>query len=250
MSLQREHRGTHEELESHERRNRIAGQSEDQRRAAHAERDRLPRLDRDAPEDLLDAELSLELADEVELSNRHASRGHEQIRLQAALERRPVRALVVRDGGGRTDFGARTRKRGGQHDAVRLVDLAWGEPFAGRLELAPCCNHRRVRAACATDLGDARGGDGADLRRPESPAPMSPPRGRTFAPRSTCEGISTSLSWWTTSSTGTTASAPSGTTPPVAIAKASRAASGLPAGRPAATVSRTGSLAGVSAART
>src|SRR6266545_4450147 len=167
MSLQREHRGTHEELESHERRNRIAGQSEDQRRAARAERDRLPGLDRDAPEDLLDAELSLELADEVELSNRHSSRGHEQIRLQAALERRPVRALVVRDGGGRTDFGARTRKRGGQHDAVRLVDLAWGEPFAGRLELASCCNHRRVRAACATDLGDARGGEGADLRRPE-----------------------------------------------------------------------------------
>ena len=49
---------------------------------------------------------------------------------------------------------------------------------------------------------------------------------------------------------GTTASAPSGTTPPVAIPIASPGASGLGAGRPAAIRATTGNRPGVSAART
>src|SRR5262249_9372234 len=49
-----------------------------------------------------------------------------------------------------------------------------------------------------------------------------------------------------TSSIGTTESAPSGTTPPVAIAIASPASSARPAGLPAAIRSATGSVAGTS----
>ena len=52
-----------------------------------------------------------------------------------------------------------------------------------------------------------------------------------------------------TTSIGTTASAPSGTAPPVAIAIASPAASALGAGRPAAIRKTTGNVPGVSAAR-
>src|SRR5690348_13838024 len=58
------------------------------------------------------------------------------------------------------------------------------------------------------------------------------------------------LSLWTTYSCGMTASAPSGTTPPVAIAIASPVASARAAGAPAAIQSTTGSVPGVSATRT
>src|SRR5438477_13097579 len=60
MALQREHGRTHEQLEADERGDRVSGQPEDQRRASDAERDRLARFDRHAPEDLLDAELGLD----------------------------------------------------------------------------------------------------------------------------------------------------------------------------------------------
>ena len=52
-ALQREQRRADEELEPDERRDGVARQPEDERRAAHRERDRLPGPDRDAPEDLL-----------------------------------------------------------------------------------------------------------------------------------------------------------------------------------------------------
>ena len=69
------------------------------------------------------------------------------------------------------------------------------------------------------------------------------------APASTACGIVTVLSCSTTRSIGTTASAPSGTAPPVAIPIASPAASGRSAGRPAAIRKPTGSVPGVSSAR-
>ena len=55
-ALEGEQSRPHEDLGTDERGNRIAGKSEDERRPAHAERQRLSRLDGDAPEDLLDAE--------------------------------------------------------------------------------------------------------------------------------------------------------------------------------------------------
>src|SRR6185436_4165849 len=60
---------------------------------------------------------------------------------------------------------------------------------------------------------------------------MSPPRGRTLTPSPTASGISTALSLSTTYSMGTTASAPDGTTPPVAIPIVSPGSSARSAGR-------------------
>src|SRR5581483_10922589 len=70
-----------------------------------------------------------------------------------------------------------------------------------------------------------------------------------FAPVATASGSSTSLPRSTTYSWGTTASAPSGTTPPVAIAIASPVSSGRVAGRPAAMRNTTGRRPGASSAR-
>ena len=57
--LQGEQRRPDEQLEADERRDRVPRQPEDERAAAHAERDRLPGPHRDPPEHLLDPELGL-----------------------------------------------------------------------------------------------------------------------------------------------------------------------------------------------
>src|SRR5437764_3902189 len=64
-TLQRAHGRTDEELEPDERRHRVSRQAEDERLAASAEEERLSRLDRDAPEHLLDPELRRGFADEI-----------------------------------------------------------------------------------------------------------------------------------------------------------------------------------------
>ena len=84
----------------------------------------------------------------------------------------------------------------------------------------------------------------------ESPAATSPPRGRTCAPGSNDCEMSTVFSTWTTSSMGTTASAPSGTTAPVEMAAAQPSSSRPSKGRPAADSPTIRSVAGRSAART
>ena len=83
-----------------------------------------------------------------------------------------------------------------------------------------------------------------------APCAMSPPRGLTFAPGSTAPGTTSVLPSSRTTSIGTTASAPSGTAPPVAIAIASPVASAVGAGRPAAIRNTIGNVPGASAART
>src|SRR2546422_7191467 len=95
---------------------------------------------------------------------------------------------------------------------------------------------------CATPNSEPRG-------TTTSPEPTSPPRGRTLSPWPTVSAISTSLSCSTTSSRGMTASAPSGTTPPVAIAIASPASRDRGAGTPAAIRATTGRRPGVSRER-
>ena len=57
---------------------------------AHAERERLPGLDRDAPEDLLDAELGSDTSNEVVRTHRDAARGDEHVRLEARRDRLPM----------------------------------------------------------------------------------------------------------------------------------------------------------------
>ena len=66
-------------------------------RVADAERERLPRLDGDTPEDLADAELGLDSPHEVVLAHRDAARRHEHVGLETARDRAAMRILVVDD---------------------------------------------------------------------------------------------------------------------------------------------------------
>ena len=79
---------------------------------------------------------------------------------------------------------------------------------------------------------------------------MSRPGSRMFAPGSGAPAIVTSSPRVSACSRGTTASAPSGTTPPVAIRIAVPGRSGSRAGCPAADSPATGSVPGRSPART
>ena len=72
-SLQREQRRPDEDEGADQRRHGIARQAEDERLAADAERERLARLDRDAPEDLANAEVGRDTANEVVRPHRDAS---------------------------------------------------------------------------------------------------------------------------------------------------------------------------------
>src|SRR5437879_4390152 len=85
--LQRPKGRLDEELRSDECRDGVARQAGDERRVAGAERERLAGLDRDAPEQLLDTELPLDLADEIVLADRDSARGDEDVALEATLER-------------------------------------------------------------------------------------------------------------------------------------------------------------------
>src|ERR1041384_5741395 len=64
-ALESEQRRADEELACDERRHRVAGQTEHERPPSHAERHRLPGLDGDPPEDLLDTELTRDAANEI-----------------------------------------------------------------------------------------------------------------------------------------------------------------------------------------
>ena len=97
LALERAKRGADEELEADERRDGVAGQAEHERPVADAERDRLARLDRDAPEDLLDAELRGDSPHEVVRADRDAARADDDVGLERPLERRAVRVVVVLD---------------------------------------------------------------------------------------------------------------------------------------------------------
>ncbi len=82
-----------------ERRERVPGQAEDERRSADAEGERLARTHRDAPEDLLDAELRLDAADEVVRPDRDATRGDDHIGLRAPCTRACSSAASVSSAG-------------------------------------------------------------------------------------------------------------------------------------------------------
>ena len=91
LALEREQRRPDEELEPDERRDRVSRAARRRAPSEHAERDRLSRLDRDAPEDLLDPELGRDLRDEVVRPDGDAAGGDEHVGLEPALERRAVR---------------------------------------------------------------------------------------------------------------------------------------------------------------
>ena len=168
--LQRAQRRLREELAADERRHRVARQPEHERLAAHAERHRLARLDRNAPEHLLDTELRLDPAHEIVRPDRDAARRDEDVRREPALERRPVRRLVVGDDRQHIDVGARGGERGREHESVRLVDLSGSKRLAGPCELRAGGEHRDARPPHARHGGEARGRKRAELRRAEPDA--------------------------------------------------------------------------------
>ena len=97
-------------------------------------------------------------------ADRHAAGGDENVRIEAALERCPVRGRIVRGGLVWGNLGAGGTKHGRQHHTVRLVDLAVAERLAGRAELrarrddgdAGSRSAERPRNACGCERRDAR----------------------------------------------------------------------------------------------
>ena len=120
---------------------------------------------------------------------------------------------------------------------------------AGADDHARPARHGDLRDAGRRQRTDLSGADPRALREKVSPVRMSPPRGRTFAPCSTATGTSRSLSVSTTRSICTTASAPSGTAPPVEIAIASPGASARARRHTGRDPKTTGRRPGVSSAR-
>ncbi len=116
--------GSDEEQRAHQRRHRVSRQTKDERCSPDSEGERLPRLDGDAPEHLLDTQLGNDLANEVMGTHRNTAGGHQHIRLETALESRPVGVLVVFDHGKQLDFGARSAQHSRDHGPIRLVDLS------------------------------------------------------------------------------------------------------------------------------
>ena len=165
MALQREHGRPHEQLEADERGDRVSGQPEDQRRASDAERDWLARLDRHAPEDLLDAELGLDPADQIVRSNGHAARRDEHVSLEALPKGLAVRVLVI--GHRRQALRQRARRRQlcGEDQSIGLVDLARPKQLARRPELGSRGEHGGARPRGAHDLRNARRRQRAEVRR-------------------------------------------------------------------------------------
>ena len=201
-SLQLEDGRANEELEPHERRDGVPGQAEHERRAAGPERNRLPRLHRDAPEHLLDAELGEGRADEVVRPDRDAARGDENVGLESPLERGAEGVRVVGDRVEHRHLRPRGDEAAGQHRRVGLVDLPGAEWLAGAPQLRPRGQDRRARPAGARDPRDPGRPECAESRRGEPLARREhevagtnvEARSRTCAPRSTAAPISISLS--------------------------------------------------------
>ena len=98
MAREGKQRRPHEEQTPDERRDGIPGETEDEGRAATAERERLSGPHRDAPEHLLDAEPRLDATDEIVWADGDAPRRHDDVRLERPGERGRVRLLGVLGG--------------------------------------------------------------------------------------------------------------------------------------------------------
>jgi hypothetical protein len=161
---QRVHSGAHEELEADENRDRVAGQVEDEVVPPRAEGNRLSRLHRHAPEDLLDPKLALDLTDEVVRPHRGASGGNEHVEPEQRALHRPslLLPLVRYDAQLRRDSAGEV-ERGREQNAVRLVNLARPELLAGAAELRSRDENPDSGSLEAANLGEARSGESSDL---------------------------------------------------------------------------------------
>ena len=259
MALQREQRRADEEEAADERRDRVAGKPEGEGGAAGAEGEGLARAHGHTPEHLLDAEAREHTSDEIVRPHRDATRGDDDVGLERAGERLLESLLRVLDHRQPLDDRARRLQGGREHDPVRLVDLARLERLAGRPQLGAGDNdRRRVGRLCAATPRSHR----PRARRAAPPSAPHPAEQHIAGadvlarlPDVVSEGngvrdLDLAVRTTTTRSTGTTASAPSGTTPPVEMSIASPTPRRRVSGLPAATMPTMRSRAGVSAALT
>ncbi len=249
-------RRPHEELEADERRDRVPGQPEDERPVRHAERDRLRPASRPRPRSTSSTPSSASIAGRdragpTETPPEVTSTSSSSPRASLAM-----RGLVVGDRVEALDLQRRPSAAAlARISTVRLVDLPGLERLARPAKLGSRREDGGPRAPASTTTSAtpaaASAPSCAGRRRvpastTTSPRRTSPPEGRMLAPTATGSDSSIVLSFSTTYSKGMTASAPAGTTPPVAIPIASPSSSDLPAGLPAGMRSRTGSRPGVS----
>ena len=167
VSLQGEHGGADEELEAHERRDRVAGKTEHERPPAYAEGQRLARLHGDAPEHLFDTELGRNTSNEIVRSNRDAAGSDEHVRFEPSQERSAMRLLVIGDGDDLLDRRPCARQSRREHDSVCLVDLSRSQRLAGWTQLRPGRDHRCARSAGTRHSAEPGGREGPDLGGPE-----------------------------------------------------------------------------------
>ena len=229
-ALEREQGRPDEELEADERRDRVpraarrrAGLPARRTRSAcpaSSRRPRRPPRRRARPRP----------AHEIVRPDRNAAGGDEHVRREPTRKRLAVRGLVVGDRVQALHLGARRlqlRREQERRSPRRSVRVR----AARRAGEARCPSRARRPAASAQRAprrdpplrarraAQARGECRASTTT--SPRRTSPPEGRMFAPTATGSDSSIVLSFSTTYSKGMTASAPAGTTPPVAIPIAS-----------------------------
>ena len=193
-------------------------------------------------------------------ADRDAARGDEHVGARArARARRGARPRRPRPPAARSTAAPAAASVRGEHQRRsprRSRPGPSGSP--GRRSSVPVAEHGGARAPRAHDtLGTPGGGERADLRRRRAACrrrrPRRPPRRRRRAGGRCAPGahalgnLDRRCHRSTTYSMGTTASAPSGTTPPVAIAIASPAPSARGAGRRPRSAPTIGSRPGVSA---
>jgi len=157
VTLETQHRpdeGSREELEGDEGAHWIPGQADDRRSVDRTDRERLARLDGDAPE--VEAAPSLEhRADEVALPNAHAAGCDDKIGVGGGTNQRAFdHPLVVRRAVEEDRRAAGIGHSGCQCHTIRVVDPARPERITGCDELVTGREDRDHRAPPDLDLGE------------------------------------------------------------------------------------------------
>ena len=202
----------------------------------------------DAPEDLLDPELSERRTHVVVLADRDSAADRDEVGIERPGERLAGGLERVADDHRAGELGPRADGEPGDGERVRIADPSGGQGLSwARWSSSPVVSTAtRGRRAHSTSARPTEaitpasaGPISAPARSTVSPGPMSSPARRTSLPAATSTPTSTVSRPPSVSSTRTTASAPSGSIAPVEIAIASPAPSPRAAGWPALDSSTT-----------
>lgn len=149
------------------------------------ERDWLPRLDRDPPEDEL-VHPREDVSHDVVLADGGASTGHYPVRPRRYTAKPPVdRLRVVADACRLYDDSTGVPRQGAQKGTVGVVNLARSERVPGGAKLAACRQDGDARPRMNADLRPTERGKNADVQRCECLARTDDFRSRpeVFTPR-------------------------------------------------------------------